>query len=313
MTPDLRLIRYFVVVAEEGNITRAAERLHISQPSLSSAVHQLEAQLGVELLARVGRRIEITPAGELLRERGRELLDTADAVVDEVRDRHEAGASRLSLGVSPTARYGIAQRLLVACTTQIPAMMLYTVENTTGALLRDIARGRLDLAITFCAPAPPLGVELILLRDEPAVVHVPNDHPLAKRAQLTLEDLADQTILVGATDDSHGFSNRVLSAFAAAGIAPHTLADPYPDLGLQAVRENLGIVIYPRSAFPAELPGSAFIPLTPEVRMPFHLAFRSPPKTTAIQSVLEVARLLENPGALKAQPGQPGLASEADY
>ena len=74
MTPDLRLIRYFVTVAEERNVTRAAERLHISQPSLSAAIQQLERQLGVELLVRVGRRIEITPAGDLLRERGRELL-----------------------------------------------------------------------------------------------------------------------------------------------------------------------------------------------------------------------------------------------
>jgi DNA-binding transcriptional LysR family regulator len=295
MTPDLRLIRYFVIVAEEGNVTRAAERLHISQPSLSAAIRQLEAQLGVELVTRVGRRIEITAAGELLRERGRDLLDQADAVVDEVRDRHEAGASRLSLGVSPTARYGIAQRLLVACTTQVPAVMLYTVENTTGALLRDVARGRLDLAITFCAPDPPPGVELLLLDDENAIVHLPSQHPLAARTQLMLEDLKDQTILVAATDDSHGFSNRVLSAFAAAGMAPHTLADPYPDLGLQAVRENLGIVIYPRSAFPGELPGSAFIPLTPPVRMAFHLAHRSPPKTTAIRSVLQVARSLETP------------------
>jgi DNA-binding transcriptional LysR family regulator len=293
MTPDLRLIRYFVVVAEEGNVTRAAERLHISQPSLSAAVQQLEAQLGVELLVRLGRRIEVTPAGELLRERGRVLLEQADAIVDEVRDRHQTGASRLSLGVSPTARYGIGQRLLVACTTEVPAVMLHTVENTTGSLLRDVARGRLDLAITFCAPDPPPGVELILLRDEPAVVHLPSGHPLAGRAQLTLEDLRDETILVAATDDSQGFSNRVLSAFAAAGIVPRTLADPYPDLGLQAVRENLGLVIYPRSAFPTELRGSAFIPLAPAVPMPFHLAYRAPAATTAIRSVLHVARSLD--------------------
>src|SRR3974377_175994 len=71
MTPDLRLIHYFVTVAEEGNVTRAAERLHISQPSLSAAVQQLERQLGVELVVRVGRRIEINPPGELPRERGR--------------------------------------------------------------------------------------------------------------------------------------------------------------------------------------------------------------------------------------------------
>lgn len=293
MSADLRLIRYFVTVAEEGNVTRAAERLHISQPSLSAAIRQLEAQLGVELVVRIGRRIEITPAGELLRDRGRELLDQADAVIDEVRDRHDAGASRLSIGVSPTARYGIARRLLVACTSEVPAVMLYTVENTTGALLRDTARGRIDLAITFCAPDPPPGVELLLLHDERAVVHLPNNHRLATRARVTLEDLRDETVLVAATDDSHGFSNRVLAAFTAAGITPHTVADPYPDLGLQAVREGLGIVIYPRSAFPAELSGSAFIPLTPPVRMPFHLAYRVPPRATAVRSVLEVARTLE--------------------
>ena len=297
MTPDLRLIRYFVTVAEERNVTRAAERLHISQPSLSAAIQQLERQLGVELLVRVGRRIEITPAGELLRERGQELLEQANAVVEEVRGRDETGAGRLSLGVSPTARFGMAQRLLAACTTQVPAVMLYTTEDTTGALLRDLAHGRLDVAITFCAQDPPAGVKLQLLDDESAIVHLPSDHRLAARRQLRLADLDKETILVGATDDSKGFSSRVLLAFHAAGLTPRTLADPYPDLGLQAVRERLGIVIYPRSAFPAELPGSAFVPLVPPLRMPFHLAYRAPPRTAALRSVLQVARTLEPAGA----------------
>jgi DNA-binding transcriptional LysR family regulator len=78
--------------------------------------------------------------------------------------------------------------------------MLYTTEDTTGALLRDVARGRLDPAITFCAPEPPAGVELLPLRDEPAVVHLRSDHPLATRAPLQLGDLADETILIGATE-----------------------------------------------------------------------------------------------------------------
>ena len=66
MAPELRLIRYFVAVAQEGNVTRAAERLHVAQPSLSAAVRQLEAQLGVDLLERTGRGVALTPAGELL-------------------------------------------------------------------------------------------------------------------------------------------------------------------------------------------------------------------------------------------------------
>ena len=115
MTPELRLIRYFVAVAREGSVTRAAERLHISQPSLSAAIKQLEQQLGVELFARNGRQITIRPAGELLRDRGRELLEFAEIVVDAVTARDRAGAGRLRLGLSPTARYGIAPQLLAAC------------------------------------------------------------------------------------------------------------------------------------------------------------------------------------------------------
>jgi DNA-binding transcriptional LysR family regulator len=126
-------------------------------------------------------------------------------------------------------------------------------------------------------------------------------HPLADRPLLTLQDLRDETILVAATEDSQGFSDRVLSAFRTAGITPRTLADPYPDLGLQAVREGLGVVIYPRSAFPAELDGSAFVPLTPPVEMPFHLAYRAAPKTAAVRSVAQVARTLEHPAGSKAQ------------
>ena len=292
MTLDLRLIRYFVTVAEERNVTRADERLHISQPSLSAAIQQLERQLGVELVTRVGRRIEITPAGELLRERGRELLEQADTTVAEVRERDQAVAGRLTLGVSPTARFGIAQRLLAECTSEVPAVMLYTAEDTTGSLLRDVARGRLDLAITFCAPDPPAGVDLVLLEDEPAIVHLPIGHRLATKAELSLSDVAEETILVGATDDSRGFSDRVLSPFRSAGLTPKTLADPYPDLGVQAVREGLGIVIYPRSAFPAHLAGSMFVTLVPPLPMPFHLAYRAPARSAALQSMLDVATAL---------------------
>jgi DNA-binding transcriptional LysR family regulator len=291
MTPELRLIRYFVAVAETGSVTRAAERLHIAQPSLSAAVKQLEAQLGVPLLARQGRGVTLTPAGTLLLERGRELLEQADAVVAEVRHRGAAAAGRLRVGVTPTARYGIAPRFLGACAVQAPAVMLYTSEDTTGALLRDVASGRLDLAITFCAPSPPpSGVELTLLHEEPAVVHLPADHPLAGRPALSLTDLAGETVLVAASHDSAGFTSRVLAAFAGAGITPATRVDPYPDLGLQSVRERLGVVVYARSAFPETVDGSAFVPIEPQLGLPFHLAAATRVKSAALDEILAIAR-----------------------
>lgn len=296
MSPDLRLIRYFVAVAEAGNITRAAERLHLSQPSLSAAIRRLEAQLGVELLLRHGRRVTVSPAGAELARLGRELLAQADSVVALVRDTATAKATRLRLGASPTARYGITPRLLAACADHVPAAMLYTTEDTTGALLRDVEHGALDLAVTFCAPdLPSESVALHPLAEEPAIVHLPDTHPLADRDAVTLHDLAGETVLTAASRDSGGYTDQVLQAFEAAGLHPRTRPDPYPDLGRQAVREGLGVVVYVRGAFPATLHGSAFVPIEPPLSLPFHLASHTTRRTPAIDAVLAVAKSLSTP------------------
>jgi DNA-binding transcriptional LysR family regulator len=288
---DLRLVRYFVAVAQAGNVTRAAERLHLSQPALSAAVKQLEQQLGVALLERSGRGFALTGAGELLLTRGLQLLEQADAIEDELRGRDEEPAGLLRLGLSPTARFGVGPALMAACAAAVPAAMLRSSEDTTGALLRDVAAGRLDLAVVFCAPdAVPDGVELEPLREERAVVHLPAGHRHAGRPSVTLHDLADETVLVAGGGESGGFSDRVLGAFAAAGITPRTAPDPYPDLGVRAVRDGIGIVIYVRSAFAADLPGSVFVALEPPLTLPFALAWRPASRTRVLDAVLGAIR-----------------------
>jgi DNA-binding transcriptional LysR family regulator len=290
MTPELRLIRYFVTVAEEGNVTKAARRLHIAQPSLSTALRQLETQLGVELLRRNGRQLGLTPAGELLRRRGRELLTNADEVVAAVRGA--AAGGRLRLGVSPTARYDLAPRLLALCATTAPGVMVYTQEDTTGALVRGVADGSLDAAVTFCAANPPPSVELLPLHEERAVVHLAAGHPLARSGSVTLSQLVDDYVLVAASPDSSGYSDRILAAFRVAGLEPKTLPDPYPDLGLQAVREGRGIVIYVRSAYPRQLEGSAFVPIEPPFTLPFHLALPRESRNAGSEALISAAGLL---------------------
>jgi DNA-binding transcriptional LysR family regulator len=289
MTPELRLIRYFVVVAETGNVTRAAARLHIAQPSLSAAIKQLEAQLGVELLKREGRGVALTPAGELLYRRGRELVAAADALAAELRGA--ATSARLRLGVTPAARYGVAPRLLSACAAEAPGVMLYTSEDTTGALLRGVASGVLDAAVVFCAPADrPANLVFHNLWEERAVVHLPADHRLATRERVTLADLAGERILVASSPDSSGYTTRIVGAFEREGVEPRTVSDPYPDLGLQAVREGFGVVIYARSAYPDDLEGSAFVTLAPPVALPFELVVHARAVSPATAAVVAAAK-----------------------
>lgn len=291
MTPDLRHVRYFLAVAEELNFTRAAERLHIAQPPLSAAIRQLEGQLGVSLLHRTSRQVVLTPAGRLLVELGRDLLDRAEAVFAEVREVERAPTGRLRVGVSPTARFELAPLVLAACASRVPGVMLYPREDATGALLHDLRAGRLDLVLGFCAP-PDAALERERLRDAPAVVHVPAGHALASRSSVSLGDLRDEPVIVAGGQDSPGYTRAVLDLLRQAGVEARTVPDPYPDLGLQAVREGLGVVVYARSAFAEEVEGSAFVPIEPRATLPFDLLWRPGRRSGALDAVLEVCREL---------------------
>ena len=289
MLPELRLIRYFVAVAEEGNVTRAAERLYMAQPPLSAAVRQLERQLGVALLDRSSRQVRLTAAGEQLLERGRELLAHADTVVHDVQAVERSPSGLLRGGVSPAARFGLVPDLLERWSTAAPGVMLHASEDTTGALLRDVRGGRLDLAVVFCPPDLN-GLACTSLRDEPAVVHVRDDHPLASRTHVALEELAGETLLVAGGKDSPGYTAAVVAACRAAGFEPRTRPDPYPDLGTQAIREGLGIVLYVRTAFGPQFEGSVLVPLEPVVTFPFVLVWREDARSAALSAVLAASR-----------------------
>jgi DNA-binding transcriptional LysR family regulator len=293
VTPDLRQLRYFVAVAEDLNFTRAAERLHMAQPPLSAAIRQLEEQLGVELLQRTTRQVALTPAGRLLLERGRALLAQADAVFAAVREVERAPVGRLALGVTPAARFGVAPALLAACASDAAGVMLYPREDTTGVLLRDLRAGRLDLVLAFCAPRDD-ALQRERLRDEPAVLHVAAGHRLADRATVALEDLRDETLIVAGGPDSPGYTATVVGLCRAAGLEPRTLADPYPDLGLQAIREGLGVVLYVRAAFGPEVEGSVFVPVEPPATLPFELLWRRGARSGALDAVLAAARALRD-------------------
>jgi DNA-binding transcriptional LysR family regulator len=128
------------------------------------------------------------------------------------------------------------------------------------------------------------------LRSDPAVVHLRSDHPLAGRASVALEELAGETLLVAESTDSGGFTARVLELCRARGFEPATRPDPYPDLGLQAVRESLGVVVYVRGAFPADVPGTVFVPVSPQADFPFSLAWRDAPRSGALGVVLDAVR-----------------------
>lgn len=280
-------MRYFLAVAEELNFTRAAQRLSMAQPPLSAAIRQLEDQLGVRLLERTPREVRLTAAGEVLVDRGRALVAEAEATFAAVRAVERTATGLLKVGVSPAARRGLLPQLVDLWAAEAPGVMVHTREDTTGAMLRDVAHGRLDLAVVFCPFASP-GVVIEPLCDEPAVLHVNDGNPLARRDTVTMADLAHETILVAGGTDSPGYTAAVIAHCRAAGFEPRTTPDPYPDLGVHAVREGLGVLVYVASASNREsLVGSRLVPIA-DVFLPFGLAWREGDRSGAVEALRAV-------------------------
>ncbi len=229
--------------------------------------------------------VEIHPAGELLLIKGRELLAAAADVASEVRAVESSPSGLLHVGFTPAARYGLSRTLIEQWSSAAPAVMVRTHEDTTGMLVQDVVDAKIDLALVFCPP--PIEALSSFTINEPAVVHLRADHPLAQRPQVSLEELHDEPFLVAGGKDSDGYTAAVIAACRAAGFEPTTRPDPYPDLGIQAVREGLGVVLYARSGFPTGLEGRTLVPVVPDVPLPFVLVWREDGPDARIRALLE--------------------------
>lgn len=152
MTPDLRELRYFVAVAEELNFTHAARRLHVSQPSLSAAVRQLETRVGVTLLRRTTRRVALTPAGATLLAHAREVLDASSSLDGALRAHRSADSGgRLRVGIFAHGAGRLSGPVLQAFRAAHPSAELAVSDIGPTELVSALVEGRIDVLLAPCA------------------------------------------------------------------------------------------------------------------------------------------------------------------
>ena len=145
---ELRHLRYFVAVAEERHFGRAAARLHIAQPPLSQQIRRFEAELGEPLLYRTTRSVELSPAGEVLLERGREILAAVDAAIDDARRAARGEYGRLAVGFTGSSTYALLPALAAALRRELPGVVLdLRGELLTPAQVARLVDGALDLGL----------------------------------------------------------------------------------------------------------------------------------------------------------------------
>lgn len=262
MSGDPRLLRPFVVLAEELHFGRAAERLDITQPALSQQIKRLELQLGVRLFARTRARVDLTEAGAAVLAPARVAVGAAATIDELARGFRRGELGELRLGISPGAHY-MAQTLLSEFARRRPKVRVRATQDNSGALAAQIASGRLEVALGFCT-APTSGVMREPLLDEPAVVAVAAGHPLAKRGAVTLRELWDQTFALVDNQDGRGYNRAVVSLCREAGFEPRTAPNPQGPMAWEAAVRAQGCVgLTTRSAAASTARGIRLLRLDP--------------------------------------------------
>jgi LysR family transcriptional regulator, hydrogen peroxide-inducible genes activator len=214
---ELHQLRYFVAVAQTGSFSRAAERCHVSQPSLSQQVIKLERRLGRRLFDRLGRRVVLTDAGRLLLDRATAIVAAVEDAQRRVRDADNLEGGRLAVGAIPTIAPYLLPRALKEFVRRHPAVELSVTEDVTRHLLAATAAGDLDLSLV-ALPVEDDRLHVEPLLTEPLLLALPPGHRLTRRRRVTADELREEPfILLG---EMHCLGEQVLSFCRANGCQP---------------------------------------------------------------------------------------------
>ncbi|MEC4722588.1 LysR family transcriptional regulator [Noviherbaspirillum sp. CPCC 100848] len=258
---ELRHIRYFLAVAEEGNVTRAAEKLGIGQPPLSQQILALEREMGVQLFRRTGHGVSLTEAGESLLADARRLLDDAQLAVLNAQRAGRGETGRLNLGFTASAAYNPAVPALIrAFRNAYPGVGLSLTEGNTAQLLAYLEEGRLDLAFLRPGGRSFAGVSLYQIENERMKIVLPVKHPLAAKKKLPLAALAGESFVLIPREASPTLHDEIVSACRQAGFEP-TLGQQAPQLSsvVSLVSAEFGVSIVPASVSQIQAEGVVYV------------------------------------------------------
>ncbi|MFJ3667143.1 LysR substrate-binding domain-containing protein [Streptomyces sp. NPDC090106] len=289
---NLRHLTYFVTVAEERHFGRAADRLHMAQSPLSQAIRQLEAELGVELLHRTTRRVDLTEAGRAYLARARAILSDLDEAAHEAR-RVEAGAvGHLAIGCVGSATYSLLPALSRRLAAELPGVdFAFRGEMLAPDQVEAVRTGAIDIAL-LRPPVADLSLTVTPLRDDRLVVALPGDHPLVRRKQVRVADLGSTDLIVHSADRRSVMYDVVLGLLRDAGVDPrirHEVGETSTLITL--VAGGLGAAVVPEPVTALALDGVAYRPLVrPAATVALAVAHRSDRDEPHLNRAVDVIR-----------------------
>lgn len=215
---NLQDIRYLVALAEHRHFGRAAEACHVSQPTLSSQIRKLEEELGVTLLERTNKRVDLTPVGSQILVHAQEALAHTTQMEAVARAARDPMIGSLKLGVIPTLAPYLMPLILKPLRQAYPGLLIELWEDQTRALIEGLRNHRLDAALLATAPDAPEITEIALF-DEPLLAALPVGHRFANASTVTEKSLAGELLVLA---EGHCLSNQALAACGAKSVLART-------------------------------------------------------------------------------------------
>jgi LysR family transcriptional regulator, hydrogen peroxide-inducible genes activator len=257
---ELQQLRYFCAIADTGSFSRAAQKTHVSQPSLSQQIRKLEDELGTRLFDRLGRTVELTELGRAFLPRARAVLRDLEAARTDVMERKTSISGPISVGVIPTIAPYFLPPILATFSRKYPEVRVTVAEEITPVLLERLRAGTMDLAVV----ALPLQARIHEFQSFPLMAEklyavLPKQHALAKRRAVSLDELQDDPFLL--LRDGHCFRETAVAACKRARLNPKIIFESgqFSSI-LSMVSAGLGVSIVPAMAL-EKRPGCQYVPL----------------------------------------------------
>jgi LysR family transcriptional regulator, hydrogen peroxide-inducible genes activator len=264
MLPTLRQLQYLKLLAEHGSFGRAADAAHVTQPTLSAGIQELERTLGAPVVDRARSGVILTAVGQEALRRAQVILNEAEELMQAAKNAGRPLAGRFRLGVIPTIAPYLLPKALPALRKQFPELRLFLREDLTQRLLASLKAGQLDAAL-IALPFDTTGLAWAHVSDDELLAAAPQDHPWAREAKVvpTASDAGDLILL----EDGHCLRDHVLAACGLkAPRASHEeegfAATSLPTL-VQMVGSGLGVTFLPAMAVDAGLASTAPVAVRP--------------------------------------------------
>jgi len=299
---NFRQITQFLAVVETQSFRKAAERLHIAQPPLSTGIRRLENDLGTSLFERGKRGVRLTDAGRAILADAQKIAFHAEQLRTTVSALRTGIGGRLRIGFVGSATYALLPRVLPLFRERYPKVVLDLREGTTTQILRDLEAGALDLGLVRYPVAEATPIEIAPVEWERLVAALPIDHPLSRRRRLALSDLANESFILYSASSASNLRAQVMLACQAAGFTPSVTQEAVQVQTLVSLVESgIGVALVPAASNTGSTKRVAFRDVSAEASLAVAIGVATPPGAES-GAAQRFRQLLEDSPPLTASP-----------